>query len=49
MIEDAFDLLVELFGDRGWYTRSAIGICNLSMNIPVEIEMIFIVVPAHIQ
>ena len=40
VINGASDLLVELLGDRGAHARSAIGTCNLPMNIPVEIEMI---------
>jgi enamine deaminase RidA (YjgF/YER057c/UK114 family) len=40
VINGASDLLVELLGDRGRHARSAIGTCNLPMNIPVEIEMI---------
>ena len=34
------DLLVEVFGDRGWHARSAVGMASLPNNIPVEIEMI---------
>lgn len=41
VINGASDLLVELLGDRGRHARSAIGTCNLPMNIPFEIEMIF--------
>jgi enamine deaminase RidA (YjgF/YER057c/UK114 family) len=47
VINGASDLLVELFGDRGRHARSAIGTCNLPMNIPVEIEMIVKVKPGR--
>lgn len=34
------DLMVELFGDSGRHARSAVGMAELPMGIPVEIEMI---------
>ena len=34
------DLLVALYGDQGRHARSAVGMQQLPMNIPVEIEMI---------
>jgi len=34
------DLMVEVFGDRGRHARSAVGMAELPMGIPVEIEMI---------
>jgi enamine deaminase RidA (YjgF/YER057c/UK114 family) len=49
VINGASDLLVELLESRGRHARSAIGTCNLPMNIPVEIEMIVRVTPEHIQ
>ena len=33
------DLLVEVFGDKGRHTRSAVGMSSLHGGIPVEIEM----------
>ncbi len=45
VINGASDLLVELLGDRGRHARSAIGTCNLPMNIPVEIEMVVKIKP----
>ena len=36
----ASDLLVELYGDAGRHARSAVGMQQLPMNIPVEIELI---------
>jgi len=40
VLNAASDLLVEIFGDRGRHTRSAVGVSVLPMNAPVEIEMI---------
>jgi len=40
VINGASDLLVAVLGKQGTHARSAIGTCNLPMNIPVEIEMI---------
>ncbi|HEV8641698.1 MAG TPA: RidA family protein [Methylomirabilota bacterium] len=34
------DLMVEVFGDIGRHARSAVGMAELPMGIPVEIEMI---------
>ena len=36
----ASDLLLRLFGERGIHGRSAIGVAELPLNMPVEIEMI---------
>lgn len=40
VVNGASDLVVEVLGDRDKHTRSAIGICNFHVTIPVEIEMI---------
>jgi enamine deaminase RidA (YjgF/YER057c/UK114 family) len=40
VIDGASDLLVELFGDRGRHSRSAIGMGALPFGISVEIEMV---------
>jgi enamine deaminase RidA (YjgF/YER057c/UK114 family) len=32
--------LIELYGEAGRHARSAVGMQQLPMNIPVEIEMI---------
>ncbi len=44
------DLMVEVFGDKGRHARSAVGMAELPMGIPVEIEMILEVdpKPAHL-
>ena len=42
----ASDLLLKVFGDEtGAHARSAIGVCSLPFNIPVELEMIVKVRP----
>jgi enamine deaminase RidA (YjgF/YER057c/UK114 family) len=45
VIDGASDLLVELFGDRGLHSRSAIGMGALPFGISVEIEMVVEVDP----
>jgi enamine deaminase RidA (YjgF/YER057c/UK114 family) len=40
VIHGCSDLLMELFGERGQHTRSAVGMAGLPGGIPVEIEMI---------
>jgi enamine deaminase RidA (YjgF/YER057c/UK114 family) len=36
----ASELMVKLFGDAGKHARSAVGVSQLPINAPVEIEMI---------
>ena len=40
VIDGCSDLLVEVFGDAGQHTRSAVGLAELPFNIAVEIELI---------
>jgi enamine deaminase RidA (YjgF/YER057c/UK114 family) len=40
------DLMVEVFGENGRHARSAVGMAELPMGIPVEIEMILEVEPS---
>jgi enamine deaminase RidA (YjgF/YER057c/UK114 family) len=40
VIDGASDLLVEVFGDAGRHTRSAVGLAELPFDIAVEIELI---------
>ncbi len=35
------DLMAEVFGDAGRHARSAVGLAELPMGIPIEIEAIF--------
>jgi len=39
-IDGCSDLLVEIFGEAGRHTRSAIGVAELPVDIAVEIELI---------
>ena len=34
------DLLIEVFGEHGRHARSAVGVAELPMGVPVEVEMI---------
>ena len=36
----ASDLIKEIFGENGKHVRSAVGVAELPVNAPVEIEMI---------
>ena len=40
VVNGASDLFVEVFGDRGKHTRSAVGMSQLPGGIPVEVEMV---------
>lgn len=40
VINGASDLLVEVFGDRGAHARSAVGVLELPLDAPVEVELI---------
>jgi len=40
VIDGASDLFVEIFGDAGRHTRSAVGMAELPFDIAVEIELI---------
>ena len=40
VIDGCSDLLVEVFGDRGRHTRSAVGLAALPFEIAVEIELV---------
>ena len=40
VVNGASDFFVEVFGDKGKHTRSAVGMVQLPGGIPVEIEMI---------
>lgn len=37
----ASDLIVKIFGDFGKHSRSAVGVSELPLNAPIEVEMIF--------
>jgi len=40
VVDGCSDLFVEVFGERGRHTRSAVGMSSLPGGIPVEIEVI---------
>ncbi len=40
VVNGASDVLVEIFGDAGRHTRVAIGVYELPLGAPVEVEMI---------
>jgi enamine deaminase RidA (YjgF/YER057c/UK114 family) len=45
VINGCSDLMVEVFGEGGRHARSAVGMAELPVGIPVEIEMILEVAP----
>lgn len=40
VINGASDLLAEVFGDKGAHARSAVGVSELPLDAPVEVELI---------
>jgi enamine deaminase RidA (YjgF/YER057c/UK114 family) len=40
VINGASELLIEVFGEEGKHSRSAIGVAELPLNAPVEVELI---------
>lgn len=40
VINGASDLLGEIFGDAGLHARSAVGVAELPLGVPVEVELI---------
>jgi enamine deaminase RidA (YjgF/YER057c/UK114 family) len=40
VMNGASELLIKLFGDRGRHARSAIGVNQLPLDIPVEVEIV---------
>ena len=46
VVNGASDLLVDIFGEAGKHARSSVGVSELPMNIPVEIELIVEVSPS---
>lgn len=43
VVDGCSDLLVDVFGDGGRHTRSAVGMAALPFDIAVEIELIALV------
>jgi enamine deaminase RidA (YjgF/YER057c/UK114 family) len=40
VLNGASDLLAEIFGDAGVHVRSAVGVAELPLNAPVEVELV---------
>jgi enamine deaminase RidA (YjgF/YER057c/UK114 family) len=40
VVNGASELFVELFGDRGSHARSAVGVSELPLDAPVEVELV---------
>lgn len=40
VLNGASDLLYSIFGDTGSHTRLALGVAELALNLPIEVEMI---------
>jgi enamine deaminase RidA (YjgF/YER057c/UK114 family) len=40
VVNGASDLLAEVFGERGRHARSAVGVAELPLNAPVEVELV---------
>jgi enamine deaminase RidA (YjgF/YER057c/UK114 family) len=40
VVNGASDLLAEVFGDKGAHARSAVGVAELPLGAPVEVELI---------
>jgi enamine deaminase RidA (YjgF/YER057c/UK114 family) len=40
VVDGASELFVEVFGERGKHARSAVGVSQLPLDMPVEIEMV---------
>lgn len=45
VLDGCSDILIDIFGDAGRHTRSAVGLAELPVDIAVEIEMTVRVVP----
>lgn len=40
VIDGATDLFIALYGDRGWYARTAVGVAGLPGNAAVEVDAV---------
>ena len=40
VVNGASELLIEVFGEDGRHARSAVGVAELPLNAPVEVELI---------
>ena len=46
VVNGASDLLVEIFGDAGKHARTSVGVSELPLNIPVEVEIVVEIKPS---
>lgn len=49
VINGASDLIGEVFGEAGKHARSAVGVAELPLDTPVEVEVVATTVPANRQ
>jgi len=47
VLNGASELLGEVFGEAGLHARSAIGVAELPMDVPVEVELVVVPVPVE--
>ena len=40
VVNGASELLIEVFGEDGRHARSAVGVAELPLNSPVEVELV---------
>jgi enamine deaminase RidA (YjgF/YER057c/UK114 family) len=45
VLEGASELMLEVFGERGQHTRAAVGVAELPLELPVEVQALFQVRP----
>jgi len=45
VVNGASELMVEVFGEAGKHVRSAVGVCPLPRDVPVELEVVVRVTP----
>ena len=45
VVNGASDLLVEIFGEAGKHARTSVGVSELPLNIPVEVEIVVEISP----
>lgn len=46
VINGASQLLIDVFGDEGKHARAAVGVAELPLGVPVEVEFVFEILPS---
>ena len=41
VVDGASQLLIDVFGDAGRHARAAVGVAELPLGVPVEVEFLF--------